>query len=318
MDELSVSEHLRRLKRRPLVWNKCFLLAAVLITTASAAEGQDGAAIPFEKDVIYSHAGGEVLKVDVARPASGIGPFPVILCIHGGGWQLGNKSIYGEIIRAFARRGYVAASLDYRLTPRFRWPAQIQDVKCAIRYLRAHASEYRIDPNRFAVLGDSAGGHLALMAGLTDARDGLEGPSCGDPNISSRVQAVVDFFGPTDLTSMRVPPEGERLVIQAYGGDSNHVLFDLTGSMDRSGPIFRKISPVNYVDPADCPVLIFHGTADPLVPLEQSQLLDRALEKAGVPHRLEIVDGGGHGWTGTKLEQSLRLAMEFLDKTLKR
>ena len=117
---------------------------------------------------------------------------------------------------------------------------------------------------------------------------------------------------------MRVPPEGERLIVQAYGDDSNHVLFDLTGSMDRSAPIFRKISPVNYVDSADCPVLIFHGNADPLVPLEQSQLLDRALKKAAVPHRLEIVDGGGHGWTGPKLEQSLRQAMEFLDTTLKR
>ena len=208
--------------------------------------------------------------------------------------------------------------MDYRLTPRFRWPAQIHDIKCAIRYLRAHAAEYRIDPDRFAVLGDSAGGHLALMAGLTDAKDGLEGTSCGDPKVSSRVQAVVDFFGPSDLAIMRVPAEGEPQILKAYGGDSNQVLFNLTGSMDRSAAIFKKISPVNYVDPADCPVLIFHGNADPLVPLEQSKLLDRALEKAGVPHRLEIVDGGGHGWTGPKLEESLRQAMEFLDKTLKR
>jgi acetyl esterase/lipase len=291
------------------------LLIAVGFIAAAAAQQPN---TNIQKDVIYGRAGAVDLKLDLAQPSAGTAPFPALLCIHGGGWQLGDKQSYEALIRIFAAHGYVAAALDYRLTPRYQWPAQIEDVKCAVRFLRAHASEYRIDPDRIGVLGDSAGGHLALMAGLTDAKDGFDSRTCGDPKVSSKVQAVVDFFGPSDLAIMRVPAEGEPLIIKSYGGDSNQVLFNLVGTKDRSAPIFRQISPINYVDPSDPPVLIFHGTADNLVPLEQSEILDRALTKAGVPHHLVIVEGGGHGWVGDKLDRSLAQAVEFLDNTLKR
>jgi acetyl esterase/lipase len=291
------------------------LLFAGFIAVVAAQQPPTSAS--FQKDVIYGRADAEELKLDIAQPSTGIAPFPALLCIHGGGWQLGDKQSYERVIRFFAGHGYVAAALDYRLTPRHRWPAQIEDVKCAIRFLRAHASELGIDPGRIAVLGDSAGGHLALMAGLTSAKDGLESPTCGDPKASSKVQAVVDFFGPSDLATMRVPASGEPLIIKSYGWDSNQVLFNLVGTKDRSAPVFRQVSPINYVDPSDPPVLIFHGNQDNLVPLEQSEILDRALTKAGVPHRLVIVEGGGRGWVGEKLNRSLAQAVEFLDDTLK-
>ena len=294
------------------------ILILAIAFTVSATAQQPGKNIPVEKDIIYGRAGGVELKLDLARPAEGVGPFPAVLCIHGGGWQLGDKQLYGDLIRGLASRGFVAASLDYRLTPRFAWPAQIEDVKCAVRFLRAHAAEYRIDADRLGVLGDSAGGHLALMAGLTGPGDGFDSDNCGDPRVSSKVQAIVDFFGPADLTSFRVPKESEPLLIRDYGWDSNQVLFNLLGSRDRSAPVFRQASPITYIDPADCPVLIFHGTADNLVSIEQSKALDRALAKAGVSHRLEIVEGEGHGWTGAKLERSITQAIEFLDKILKR
>jgi acetyl esterase/lipase len=158
-----------------------------------------------EKDLVYGKGGDVELKLNLARPTSDTGSFPALIFLFGGGYHSGSKEHWRSDIKEAAKRGYVAVTIDYRLTnikengkTKYPFPAQIHDGKCAVRWLRANASKYKIDPNRIGVVGFSAGGNLALMLGLTDSSDGLEG-DCGDGKISSRVQAVVNLAGPTDL-----------------------------------------------------------------------------------------------------------------------
>ena len=164
--------------------------------------------ITLEENITYGKAGDTELKLDLARPA-GNGPFPAIVFIHGGGWSGGNRQAYRAQIQEAAKRGYVAATISYRLmkydevkkettTADPIFPAQIHDAKAAIRWVRANAKKYSVDPDRIGVTGGSAGGHLSLLVGLTDSASGLEGDS-GNPDQSSRVQAVVNVFGPTDM-----------------------------------------------------------------------------------------------------------------------
>ncbi len=184
---------------------KLFVVLGILWLAGNVALCAD---IVIEENITYGKAGDTELKLDLARP-QGDGSFPAIVFIHGGGWYQGNRQGYRGQIQEAARRGYVAATIGYRLmqfdeskketttaTPIF--PAQIHDAKAAIRWLRANATKYHINPNRIGVTGGSAGGHLSLLVGLTDPASGLEGDS-GNPEQSSRVQAVVNVFGPTDM-----------------------------------------------------------------------------------------------------------------------
>ena len=139
-----------------------------------------------KQDVVYGKGGNEVLRLDLATPAQGAGPFPALVCIHGGSWRSGDKSWYRNQILTFAEQDYVAVSINYRLAPQYKFPAQVEDAKCAVRFLRAHAAEFKIDPAKLAAIGDSAGGHLALMLAFMDPADGLEG-SGGYPEQSSKV-----------------------------------------------------------------------------------------------------------------------------------
>jgi acetyl esterase/lipase len=208
------------------------------------------------------------------------------------------------------------ASVEYRLLPKYRWPAQIEDVKCAVRYLRAHAKELNIDPSEIGAIGDSAGGHLVLLLGLMDPKDDLEGNG-GSPGLSSKVQAVVNLFGPTDLRVWRALPEGEPGMEKEFGKNSEQLLADLVGTSDRAAPVVLQASPVNYIDKADPPILTFHGTKDPIVPFEQAKLLHSALEKAGVRQKLVPIQDAGHGWQGPQLIDTVRQGLEFFDSVLK-
>lgn len=159
------------------------VLLMVLCLPMCLSFGQE---VIFEKDVIYGHSSGVDLKMDLAKPAKSSGPVPALLGIHGGAWSSGDKSLYEPFIRQFAANGYVAAAVEYHFAPTHQWPAQIEDAKCAVRYLRAHAKELNIDPNKIGVIGDSAGGHLCLLLGLMDPKDGLQGTG-GNPEQSSKV-----------------------------------------------------------------------------------------------------------------------------------
>lgn len=277
----------------------------LVVFVAIAARGGQPEAIPIEKEIVYGKAGGVDLHLDLARPPAGDGPFPLVICIHGGAWRGGNKTSYHALLRGLATNGYVGATAQYRFCPKDKFPAQIEDVKCAVRFLRAHAKDYKLDPAKVAVLGDSAGGHLALLAGLMDPADGLEGTGgCADQ--PSKVQAVVNYYGPTDF-SMPLTPNP---VVIGW-------LEDFFGTKDQKDPIVAKASPVTYVNKGDPPVLTFHGTVDPLVSLDHAKRLHEALKKAGVPEHLEIIQGGGHGFSGPNLERTLKMTTEFLEHCLK-
>lgn len=222
-------------------------------------------------DVIYCTMDGVDLGMDFYYPDSG-GPWPVLLFVHGGGWTEGDKS---SLLIKFTESGYLVASLNYRMYPNHRFPAMIEDVKCAIRFLRAHARQYNLDPDRIALIGHSAGGHLVALAGLADRSAGWD---VGQYSFrSSRVQAVVVLSAPSDLTRT-FPALVDELLQGVFG----------------AGQLISG-SPVTYASPDDPPVLIIHGDADPAVPVEQAYLLQAALISAGVPVELLIVQNGGHG-----------------------
>jgi acetyl esterase/lipase len=191
--------------------------------------------------------------------------------IHGGGWSGGNRQAYRGQIQEAAKRGYVAATISYRLmqfdqakketttaTPIF--PAQIHDAKAAIRWVRAHAEKYQVDPDRIGVTGASAGGHLSLLVGLTDPSSGLEGDS-GNPDQSSRVQAVVNVFGPTDMASCYEKSSVAWIFRLFLGGTPS----------DEAAERYKAASPLTYVSQDDPPVLTLHGDMDALVPVEQAR-----------------------------------------------
>ncbi|MCY3017589.1 MAG: alpha/beta hydrolase, partial [Planctomycetota bacterium] len=215
------------------------LFVAALLTFTAASLLFTRPEPTLRQDVVFGTGGGEQLCLDLAMPGRSGGPFPLIVCLHGGAWISGNKSSYRETILDFARRGYVAASVQYRLAPRHKFPAQIEDAKCAVRYLRAHAAEFRINPNRVGALGDSAGGHLALLLGLMNPQDGLEGGG-GCAEQASKVQAIVNYYGPTDLAANDDWAEASRAAAAK-----------LLGTTDPNDPIVARASPVTYIDSAD-------------------------------------------------------------------
>jgi acetyl esterase/lipase len=262
--------------------------------------------VVFEQDVVYGKGGDTDLKLDLARPKDAQGrKLPCVLVIHGGGWAQGNKSAHSDIIWKFAQSGYVSASIGYRLAPNHRFPAQVNDVKCAVRFLRASADKYGLDPQRIGAVGFSAGGHLSMMLGTTDKDDSLEGDG-GSPEQSSRVQAVVSYFGPTDLAATDVP-ESVRGILKTFIG----------GTAVEMPRAYRQASPITYVSPGDAPMLLFQGTRDPLVPHTQAYAMIEAMTRYGIAGRVELLINASHGWGGDDLKHTADATFAFFDRHLK-
>jgi acetyl esterase/lipase len=261
------------------------------------------------RDLEYAKVDGTALLLDLFVPEKADAPLPLIVWIHGGAWQSGDKA--GCPALGQLRRGYAVASINYRLSQQAIFPAQIHDCKAAIRWLRAHAKEYNIDPQRIGVWGSSAGGHLVALVGTSGNVKELEGAE-GNLDQSSRVQAVCDWFGPTDF-----------LQIAAHmlpGAKMEHDTANSPESKLVGGPIQEnkekaaKASPITYVSKDDPPFLIMHGDKDILVPIHQSQLLTEALKKAGVEVTFKAIEGAGHGFGGPEIMKTVE---EFFDKHLK-
>jgi acetyl esterase/lipase len=281
------------------------VLAIGLVFLARAA--QPPSDVILDKDVVYRTVAGQKLALDIARPKAGEGPFPAILCIHGGGWRAGDKHEYLQALYGFAKQGYVSASVQYRFAPKFPFPAQIHDVKAALRYLRGHAKELRIDPDRIGVMGGSAGGHLALLLATTDRTDGLDEPEDASSTVSTRVQAVVSLAGPSDLT-------------KPYPKASEYMVTDLIGQTRKTAPeLYAKASPITYVTAHDPPTFAIHGTNDELVPYDQATELVAACKKAGVSAELLTIPNGGHG-SGAMPEDwanAIVKSVDFFNRNLK-
>jgi len=260
----------------------------------------------YEPDLDYAPAVGGKLAMDIVRPRDNAGaPHPAVLCIHGGGFRAGNRQSYLPLCIKLAQRGYVAATVTYRLAPKSQFPAPVQDVKAAVRWLRANAAKFGIDPERIGVTGGSAGGHLALFLGLTPGVAEFEGYG-PNPEQSSRVSCVVDYYGPTDFTkSYGKSVDAAEVLPQFLGGDLEHA---------RAAHI--KASPLNWVSPSSAPVLAVHGTKDRYVAYEQSQWLVDRLHAVGVEAELAAMEGSDHGFKGDYLERADALLFAFFDKHL--
>jgi acetyl esterase/lipase len=259
------------------------------------------------RDIEYDRAGDKKLLLDVYLPEQELDePLPVIVWIHGGGWQGGDK---GECPALWlVEKGYAAVSISYRFTDQAHFPAQIHDCKSAIRWIRANAAKYGLDPERIGVWGSSAGGHLAALLGASGDVKELEG-SGANAEQSSRVQAVCDFFGPTDFLKLRAHPEEVEPELQSV------VTGLLGGPIEENKERAAQASPVTYVSKDDPPFLIMHGSDDRIVPVSQSQSLYDALKKAGVEVTLHVVEGAGHGFDGPEIR---KMVEEFFDKHLKK
>jgi len=288
----------------PTILSAAIVASAVLVGP-SPVRGADGPKAAAVQEIVYTKAGSSELKLDLMSPAEGAGPFPAVLVIHGGAWRAGNKSDVRPIMPDFVRHGYVAISPQYRFCPKETFPAQVHDVKAAVRWIKANAKKYRIDPDRIGAIGFSAGGHLALMLGVTSPSDGLEGES-SPAGADSRVKAVVNYFGPTDLAAKDLPEVSKPLVKDFLGGPA-----------DAKPDAALKASPLTYVSKDDAPVLTFQGTNDPLVPYNQAIKLAQAMSTAGVPGRVELMVGASHGWGGAEMERTTREAFAFFDRYLK-
>lgn len=239
------------------------------------------ATVKVTRGVEYGRAGDVSLKLDLYAPKGLDRPTTGLILIHGGGWKSGNRGDYRYYGVKFAQQGYVAASIDYRLRDVALFPASVEDAKCAVRWMRASAAKLHVDPQRIAVAGGSAGGHLAMMVGYSSDVPALEGGG-GHQQTSSRVQAVVDFYGPVDLTT---PYARTHDLVTGYLGKP----------FAEAPEVYRRASPMTYITDDDPPTLILHGTIDDLVPIRQADALAAALEKAGVPHRYQRLEGWPHG-----------------------
>ena len=292
-------------------------LAATLAAGCSPDDAPAGLPVQAQNNITYATRGATPLKLDLVAPKEG-GPYPAIVLLHGGAWCVGDRSDLSRpgkdksgartpaVIEQFATRGYVVASVSYRLAPKSKFPAQLADVRTAIRFLRANAKTYNVDPDQVAVGGFSAGAHLALLAGLADKSPEFDGPDF--PDQSNRVRCVLSYFGPTDLS-----------LYAASAGLEDAYMVPLLGKECRTDPeVYRRASPIQHVSRDDPPVMMVHGTADVIVPIIHSERLLDKLHDNGVTAELVTMKGEGHGeWRPSVSAKSTREAIRFLDQHMK-
>ncbi|HSP14644.1 MAG TPA: alpha/beta hydrolase [Thermoanaerobaculia bacterium] len=260
----------------------------------------------------YANAGGKPLLLDLRVP-DGSGPYPAIVYLHSGAWITGDRT-GGPAIRQ-ASRGYVVASIDYPLAPQFIWPTQIEACKAAVRWLRANAARFHIDPERVGVFGTSAGGHLGAVLGTSGGEASLEGLQLGDSQFSSRVKAVVDFYGPSDLLML----DDQKLPCIPLDGNASY----MPPSLLMGCPIQQcrewteTANPIHYISADDPPFLLMHGMLDCLVPFQQSVMLHAALEASGIDSTLILLPNAQHADDQFNDAKYKKIVDDWLDKHLR-
>lgn len=264
--------------------------------------------VSVKRDILFANVDGVDLLLNLHLPNDVEHP-PLVMFIHGGGWKNGDRNRCR--LSWLARHGYAVASIEYRLSHEAIFPAQIHDCKGALRWLRAHQDEYGYDAARVVVAGTSAGGHLAALMGTSAGMQELEDATAGHPDRSSRVQGIIDYFGPTDfLVRSKLHPEKSE---DATGS----VYMLIGGPVTKNQTLATLASPALQVTDDDPPLLILHGENDKTVHLAQSKLLQAAYEKQGLPVTLYVEPEAGHGWSPTSAEEK-RHVLEFLHEYLPR
>lgn len=260
----------------------------------------------FEKGIEYSNPDNQHLQLNMARPKTGDGPFPAIVCIHGGGFRAGHRDGYNGLCLTLAQHGYIAVTVSYRLAPKYPFPAAVYDTKAAVRFLRANSQKYKIDSHRIGTTGGSAGGHLAQFLGVTAGVAMFEGDG-GHPEQSSAVACVVNVYGPSDFT-------------KSYGKsvDAAEVLpLFLGGNLETAWHQHIVSSPLYWVTPNAAPTLCIHGTEDKYVAHEQAVWLIDKLKAADVEAELLTLPGAGHGFKGEDAAKADLALIAFFDRRLK-
>ncbi len=277
---------------------------------------------PTHQDVAYAPTSA-TQKLDLYIPA-GEGPFPVIINIHGGGFKLGDKSMLDQTLgQAFLEAGYAIASIDYRLSGEATFPAAILDAKAAVRFLRANAGTYRLDPDRMAAFGQSAGGNIASMLGTSGDVAEFDDPALGNAGVSSRVQAVVNWFGPNDFGQMdaQAKAQGCSTSDQAHNAADSFESLYLGVAVPDAPELAQQANPMSYISPDDPPFLIQKGEQDCTVPVENTKMLADALAVAGLAVQYDLLAGVGHGdgWFTTvfQSEENIETVLNFLNTHLK-
>ena len=287
---------------KPLRLGAGMILIAFLGLVRSAAAGP--ADVQFRQGIEYANPDNQHLQLDLAAPAQGEGPFPAVVCIHGGGFRAGTRDGWDGMCRELAARGFVAVTVTYRLAPKYQFPAPVEDCKAAVRWLRKNASTYHVDPGRIATMGDSAGAHLAMFLAVTNNVHDFDGDQ--NPDQSSAVQGAVSFYGPADFT-------------KSYGKsvDAAEVLpLFLGGNLEQQRRRHILASPLYWVTPDAPPILLLHGTKDPYVNYEQALLMRDRLKAADCDVELVTLEGAGHGFKGDDLKRANEAASAFLLKKL--
>jgi acetyl esterase/lipase len=290
-----------------------FVFATTFLVSVAAWQAGTEAS-PFEIREGLTYGPNERNDLDLFLPKDdGKSLRPAAIVIHGGAWRGGDKKDMRILAEPLAQRGYVVAAINYRLAPKWSYPAQLDDCQRAVRWLRKNAKEFRVDPKRFGAAGASAGGHLALLLGTREVRDDSDADLKG---ISSKVQCVLSICGPTDLTD-------KRYAQAARDSDLGKILIEFIGKpYDEAPNLWKEASPIYHVSPDDAPTFIIHGDQDSIVPFEQSVRFAEALRKVGVEVQLVAIKGMDHGPTTPEqrdeLMKAVGQALEFFDKHLKR
>lgn len=241
-----------------------------------------------EREIVFAKIGETKLRLDLYHPQATDTKHPLIVWVHGGAWRAGSRD--SVPIKALVKKGFAIASVDYRLSTEAPFPANVHDIKAAIRFLRSHAEKHQIDPERISIAGASAGGHLAALVGLTNGSEAHEGKIGEQLETSSDVTSIISFFGASNLLSIlsQSTPHGLEVRVPA--------LKLLLGASPNEKPALAKLaSPTEQLDPDDPPLLLIHGDKDPQMPVEQSGELHAACSNIGIPCEFITIQGGQHG-----------------------
>lgn len=284
--------------------------------------GSSFTATPAYADVAYASTSA-TQQLDIYLPA-GDGPFPVVVNLHAGGFKFGDKGmIPGTLGTALLEAGYAVVGVNYRLSGEAPFPAAVLDVRAAVRFLRANAAEYKLDPDRIAAFGQSAGGNLAAMLGTAGESTAFDDASLGNPEVSSAVQAVVNWFGPTDFGQMdaQAAAQGCAASEQTHGEASSFESAYLGAPVATSPELVAQANPISYIDGTEPPFLVQKGEQDCTVAVENTKMLADALQAAGVTAEYDLLAGVGHGDTGStpvfEGEENIQRVLAFLDAHLK-